>query len=162
MGSTPSYYNYWGKAEKDGDRYHLLPYHCLDVAAVGKVLLGNNPSLLKRLSQLSGVDAAILKPVLLFFLALHDLGKFSETFQSVRPDLREELQGKAKSQKQPYSRKNFGHDSIGFLLWKGLIFTKVIRKTIEHEKLGNEVDWWDVFKWLMEASNGHHGLPVKQ
>ncbi len=28
-----SYYRYWGKAEKDGPGYHLLPYHCLDVAA---------------------------------------------------------------------------------------------------------------------------------
>lgn len=25
---------YWGKAERDGDHYCLLPYHCLDVAAV--------------------------------------------------------------------------------------------------------------------------------
>ena len=30
----PSYYRYWGKTAKDGS-YHLLPYHCLDVAAVG-------------------------------------------------------------------------------------------------------------------------------
>ena len=29
-----SYFRYWGKAEKDGERYHLLPYHCLDVADV--------------------------------------------------------------------------------------------------------------------------------
>jgi len=28
-----SYFKYWGKAEKDGDGYHLLPYHGLDVAA---------------------------------------------------------------------------------------------------------------------------------
>jgi CRISPR-associated endonuclease/helicase Cas3 len=30
-----SYFRYWGKAKK-GDRFHLLPYHCLDVAAVGE------------------------------------------------------------------------------------------------------------------------------
>jgi CRISPR-associated endonuclease/helicase Cas3 len=34
-----TYYKYWGKAEKAKEgksvRYHLLPYHCLDVAAVG-------------------------------------------------------------------------------------------------------------------------------
>jgi CRISPR-associated endonuclease/helicase Cas3 len=34
MDKGPTYYKYWGKAEKDGSRYHLLPYHCLDVAAV--------------------------------------------------------------------------------------------------------------------------------
>lgn len=32
--SVPRYFRYWGKAEKDGSRYHLLPYHCLGVAAV--------------------------------------------------------------------------------------------------------------------------------
>jgi CRISPR-associated endonuclease/helicase Cas3 len=31
---TDTYFKYWGKAEKDGDGYHLLPYHCLDLAAV--------------------------------------------------------------------------------------------------------------------------------
>lgn len=32
----PSYFRYWGKASKkadqDGFDYHLLPFHCLDVA----------------------------------------------------------------------------------------------------------------------------------
>jgi hypothetical protein len=31
-----NYFRYWGKAEKEGLRYHLLPYHCLDVAAMGQ------------------------------------------------------------------------------------------------------------------------------
>jgi len=32
--SFPEYYRYWGKADKDDlTRYHLLPFHCLDVAA---------------------------------------------------------------------------------------------------------------------------------
>jgi len=40
-----SYFRYWGKAEKDGVGYHLLPYHCLDVAAgCFKLMLpGGNP-----------------------------------------------------------------------------------------------------------------------
>ncbi|MFC3394161.1 HD domain-containing protein [Brenneria rubrifaciens] len=34
------YFRYWGKARQSqdlpgGDDYHLLPYHCLDVAACG-------------------------------------------------------------------------------------------------------------------------------
>jgi hypothetical protein len=36
---TPLYFKYWGKSRKREDGtgydYHLLPYHCLDVAAVG-------------------------------------------------------------------------------------------------------------------------------
>jgi CRISPR-associated endonuclease/helicase Cas3 len=35
-----SYYRYWGKAEKDGLGCHLLPYHCLDVAAGNQVIKG--------------------------------------------------------------------------------------------------------------------------
>ncbi len=34
------YYKYWGKARRSEDgkwEYHLLPYHCLDVAAVGRM-----------------------------------------------------------------------------------------------------------------------------
>ncbi|WP_346350609.1 HD domain-containing protein [Oceanimonas sp. AH20CE76] len=41
---SASYFLYWGKASKDkkdsgAADYHLLPYHCLDVAAVGWWLL---------------------------------------------------------------------------------------------------------------------------
>lgn len=160
-------YRYWGKAGKASDKefpdYHLLVYHCLDVAAVGKILLEKNPFLLKQLSGLSGIEETTLKTILLFFLALHDLGKFSESFQYVMPDLFEKLQDKAKSQKQPYSRKDFGHDSIGFLLWKDRLFKQVIEQMIDkYGRIGDENDWWDLLKWFMEASNGHHGLPVKQ
>jgi len=46
MNDKPLYYKYWGKARKKEDGsgfdYHLLPYHCLDVAAVGK-LNGHGP-----------------------------------------------------------------------------------------------------------------------
>jgi len=37
---TDTYFKYWGKAEKDGSGYHLLPYHCLDVAAGNQLTKG--------------------------------------------------------------------------------------------------------------------------
>lgn len=42
--SWVSYYRYWGKAKPAGDGapYHLLPYHCLNVAAVGWQLLSKS------------------------------------------------------------------------------------------------------------------------
>jgi CRISPR-associated endonuclease/helicase Cas3 len=157
-----SFFKYWGKAEKDGTGYHLLPYHCLDVAAVGKVLLEKNPFLLKRLSELSGIEEITLKNILLFSLSIHDLGKYSETFQYVMPALLNKLQGKVKSQKQPYSRRNFCHGSIGFLLWKESAYAQFI-EVMAKDRLTNSIDnWWDIFKWFLEVSNGHHGLPVKQ
>ena len=156
--------NCWVKVAKGKPyvAYHLLPYHCLDVAAVGKILLEKNPILLKQLSKLSGIEETTVKALLVFFLALHDLGKFSECFQYVRPDLLKKLQGKVKSLKQPYSRKNFGHDSIGFLLWKDLFKQVIEQMTDKYGLVGDENDLWDLLKWFMEASNGHHGLPVKQ
>ena len=162
--SFPEYYRYWGKADPNhpgGPKWHALVYHCLDVAAVGKVLLEKNPLLLKQLSRLSSIKETTLKPVLIFFIALHDLGKFSESFQYVIPDLFKKLQGKGKSIKQLYSKKSFGHGSIGLLLWKQYIFKQFLGQ-LTKQQVADEEDWWDLLKWFMEASNGHHGLPVKQ
>lgn len=36
MNALPTYFKYWGKAEKDVNNYHLWVYHCLDVAAIGQ------------------------------------------------------------------------------------------------------------------------------
>jgi len=50
-----TYFKYWGKARKageDGSPYHLLPYHCLDVAAVGCVLLRLHAGMLAYLRRL--------------------------------------------------------------------------------------------------------------
>ena len=164
MNELPNYLRYWGKADPayPGEpKWHPLVYHCLDVAAVGKVLLEKNPFLLRQLSRLSGIEETTLKPVLIFFLALHDLGKFSESFQYIIPDLLKKLQGKGESLKQPYSKKAFGHGSIGFLLWKEYIFEQFLEQ-IAKKQVGDADDCMDLFKWFMEASNGHHGLPVKQ
>ncbi len=49
-----SYYKYWGKAtaKEDGTHdYHLLVYHCLDVAAVGSCFLKKNNTLLSSFSE---------------------------------------------------------------------------------------------------------------
>ena len=83
---------YWGKAGKDCDGYHLLPYHCLDVAACGVVLLECHPPLRRLLAGRLGLADAHLSAWLAFFLALHDLGKFSPRFQALRMDLFQHLQ----------------------------------------------------------------------
>jgi len=48
------YFKYWGKAKSDdesGLAFHLLPYHCLDVAAVGQLLLKPEKVLCQRFSN---------------------------------------------------------------------------------------------------------------
>ena len=47
---TPLYYQYWGKTLSNTDNSHefyLLPYHYLDVAAVGYTFLTSNPQIRK-------------------------------------------------------------------------------------------------------------------
>ncbi len=110
------YFQYWGKARKDdqpGEPYHLLPYHCLDVAAVGKVLLQSHPPIRQGLTRLSGLDEKEIIHWLIFFLALHDIGKFAVSFQQLRPDLLTVLQQR-KSHKQYTER----HDCLGYEIWK--------------------------------------------
>ena len=46
-------FRYWGKARPTapGRDLHVLPYHCLDVAAVGRVFLSQSPQLRAWLGQ---------------------------------------------------------------------------------------------------------------
>lgn len=109
------YFDYWGKARADGQDApcHLLPFHALDVAAIGTELLERDRHLLERIAGLSGFSAASLRSVLPYLLALHDLGKYSEPFQDRRADLVEELQGAR--QPRPCVLR---HDTLGYLLWR--------------------------------------------
>ncbi len=150
----------WEYKQANYAAYHLLPYHCLDVAAVGKVLLDKNIYLTQCLSRLTGLNEEILKSVLVFFLVLHDLGKFSESFQNIKPELLKELQSIEKSLKHPYSKKDFGHDSMGFLLWKNIVSLQVFERY--QVNAYERDDWLDIINCFMQAANGHHGMPVKQ
>jgi CRISPR-associated endonuclease/helicase Cas3 len=144
------YFRYWGKAERDGDRYHLLPYHCLDVAAVGHVLLSSDEALCHKFAAITGLEEDICKRWLVLFLAFHDIGKFSETFQNLRPDLLKKLQAVTSTKR--YSTR---HDSLGNLFLKA---------SFENESLTfplNESfdEWQDVTMAVVRAYTGHHGVP---
>ena len=112
MNSIPIYYKYWGKAEKGGNNFHLLPYHCLDVAAVGYTLITENAYLRHKLLNLTGLDEETCLSWIVSFLSLHDAGKFTESFQGLRQDLLQQLQGKESQ------RHYIRHDQLGYLLWE--------------------------------------------
>lgn len=148
--SAPRYFRYWGKAEKEGQRYHLLPYHCLDVAAVGHTLLLVDAMLRQRFSAVTGVDESVCCKWLITLLALHDVGKFSESFQNLRPDLLEKLQSITSKRQYPPR-----HDSLGNLFMKTVL---------ENEELcflpGTSFDdWQDVVLSMVRPFAGHHGFP---
>ena len=161
MKTDPMDYSaYWGKAGKGarGQEIHLLPYHCLDVAAVGSVLLNQHDRRCRILARLLDLDEADFSRSIVFLLALHDLGKFAEGFQNLRPDLLKSLQGKT-------SRKGYElrHDTSGFLLW-----TERIRSLLEEEDILPQAPnsrrrrretGYDVW---MRTIAGHHGEPPKE
>ena len=63
-------YKYWGKARKKENSeeydYHLLVHHCLDVAAVGRILFENDSFLKNRLLSLIGLNEDTLISFLQF------------------------------------------------------------------------------------------------
>ena len=104
------YFQYWGKASKEDNSYHLLPYHCLDVVAVADIWLQQSPVLLNQISQQLGQSKQQSKAIVLFFIALHDLGKFDARFQNFLPDLRIKLQGNDyEVDDEAYSHGSYGH-----------------------------------------------------
>src|SRR5690606_14588587 len=108
---------YWGKARpssNEGPQWHLLHYHCLDVAAVGFEYLSLHKELTSYFCNVLRCSQEVWLNWAAFWLSLHDLGKFSEAFQSQRPDLFELLQGRAPNPEKPYTER---HDSLGQWLW---------------------------------------------
>jgi CRISPR-associated endonuclease/helicase Cas3 len=153
----PPYFRYWGKARPEGDSagptYHLLPYHCLDVAAVGWVLLAPDTPVCKYLAQQLQVEAYRLRQWFTFCLALHDLGKFARAFQGLRTDLSGDLV--LHDPRMSYSER---HDSLGYVLWLDELQSKLCDYL---SKNGKASEWVDRIKPWLEIVTGHHGMPPK-
>ncbi|MBX3644123.1 MAG: CRISPR-associated helicase Cas3' [Rubrivivax sp.] len=143
-----SYHRYWGKARpglESRQRFHLLAYHCLDVAAVMRRLCDTAWG-----RRLPAPIREALVPSLPFFAAMHDLGKFSRGFQNLVRDLDADL--------VPYMpRFRYGngirHDSLGLLAWRA------VRTGLS--------PWLDkpndkIWERLICSVVGHHGQPPRK
>ena len=78
--------HFWGKADPnypDEPKWHPLAYHCLDVAAVAGAWWDACNSLQGHFTAAfpGESDQARLRAWIMFFVALHDLGKFDIRFQ---------------------------------------------------------------------------------
>ena len=147
-----SFMSYWGKASEEdhvGQTWHPLAYHCLDVAACGHVLLDSQPVWLSALARSSAVPADGLKPWLVFLLAIHDLGKFADGFQALRPDLWLKLQGR--SGQVPAGER---HDTIGYEV--GMAH---LPAWLDHPELARRSGQL-LSPWLAPFT-GHHGRPPR-
>lgn len=166
-----SFYFYWGKARSpttDSNPYHLLPYHCLDVAAVASVWWDASPTIQQSfMRHAEGLSLSKIKAWVFFFIALHDYGKFDIRFQrkaikaweALQPDLVQSLARMPTS----YDCKSYDHGSAG-LYW--------FEQDRVEEHSASESDWMldiidlvnvvdDVQQtWMawIKPVTGHHGF----
>ena len=152
MASDAHFLHYWGKTGKeDPQSCHLLPFHCLDVAAVGMVCLEDRLFGTPPATGHPGFDASGLRAWAGFLLALHDLGKFSFTFQAKAPKALAAL-----GRVLPKPRFSEHHGLLGNMFWE-----KVARPgpgtTLAHAVFAG-ADWQDR-DVLARAVFGHHGVP---
>jgi CRISPR-associated endonuclease/helicase Cas3 len=158
--TIPDYFFYWGKARKKeeytGDPYHLLAYHCLDVAACGYLMVQSNLFGSKKILATCGMAAEEGALWIAYLFSSHDIGKFARGFQryAVFPaaPLVPPLNNVVALER---------HDSLGFYLW-GKLFsawcdgTENILPDVDTEDrraFGQALDIW------MAIGTGHHGMP---
>ncbi|NLE02758.1 MAG: CRISPR-associated helicase Cas3' [Fibrobacter sp.] len=149
-----SYYKYWGKAKRNDNgtyEYHLLVYHCLDVAAVGKVLLDSKPELLKGFSFFKNSDNININTIILLLLCIHDFGKFSKIFQAKIPEIQSELQQCNRGKPGPVR-----HDILGLLLWDRK-YLDFVCNPADILASGKTIDTLQI---LIHTTAGHHGKPA--
>ena len=147
-----TFFSYWGKARPDnadGERYHLLPFHSLDVAACGASLLHLPQFTLDPLADEMGWPRNQVASLFVFFLALHDLGKFSRTFQGLAPNLSDSLVTPCR---QPYDVR---HDTLGWMFWEEYLTARFPGDGLP----APHSYFWKV--WAKSAV-GHHGQPPRE
>jgi CRISPR-associated endonuclease/helicase Cas3 len=152
------YWLYWGKAKPDdesGVRCHLLVYHSLDVAAVGYEYLAQSRFFHRLLQRFfPGASKDVLQFWLAFWWALHDLGKFAEAFQGLRPDLLRALQKRDYDRNKVYGKR---HDTLGWWLWK----QNLQQEAQSGRWFGKASDFLscELLDAWVQAVMGHHGQP---
>ena len=149
-------WKFWGKARNDRDKLvaHPLICHMLDVGAVAEVWLNKDALLQSRLKTVYGVNKG-LYPLLVFFIILHDIGKFGRGFQSLVPELSPYGKG------YPY---NIRHDAMGKVVFPEYVY-EILEKKFSFEDEDGELegeDLWDYFDCLVDVVCGHHGQPVER
>ena len=145
------YYRYWGKASSvDGqaDSYHLLPYHCLDVAAVADQWWQQSTALRQQFKQSMQADENTSYAWLMFFIALHDLGKLDIRFQMKSTNTISHLQPENFSSiKDKYDYKTkYDHGSSGYGWFEKELPDYGFDCISKNEAMG----------WMRQVA-GHHG-----
>lgn len=156
----PLCFLYWGKARPasgEGPACHLLPFHSLDVAAVGWHLLSPERPLIHLLAHRLALPPTVLRSLLVFFLGLHDLGKFARAFQGLVP-------GTYLVPPLASCQYTERHDRLGALLWSEVAIRWLRDGTLRFPLQPFNADQRDALSTslgvLSSVVFGHHGKPV--
>lgn len=157
------YFRYWGKARPDAEQAtdespcHLLPFHSLDVAAVGYRLFSPSTARCRALAQSLDLEPDQLQSLVAFSLALHDLGKFARAFQSLaEPNLAGLVPADPSLVYRPH------HSAAGAMLLAEVF--------LERQLSGDGIAAWgwkksspaarQHLRMMLGTAFGHHGEPV--
>jgi len=150
--------HFWGKADPnypDTQKWHPLPYHMLDVAAVATTWWDTCPALRGRFkAAFPNEPENRLRAWVLFFVALHDLGKADIRFQLKAPEAlaaawRVVVQGDD-HEIPPLEISAFDHGHAG-IAWAALEYQSWLATR------DNELSIWARWDNWLAAVTGHHG-----
>jgi len=151
-----AYYRYWGKAkaeDESGARFHLLPYHCLDVAAVAREWWKQSKVIRGQFVLESGLSESEAFAWVMFFVALHDLGKFDVRFQLKAQDVALCLWSEFANADESLSRHYYHGNYSSYWVFKDLD----ARFNWDESDFG-DLEKWDVWQPWIFAVAGHHGV----
>lgn len=156
--TTPSYYHYWGKAQANDQfsdsPYHLLVYHCLDVAAVAHYLLHDDAPIMNDLSGYLEIAKPELRQLLCFLIALHDLGKFASSFQGLYQPEDDKFLIKINRSTYAYQKR---HDALGWCFYQNAFLNECFCQVEKSKKRKLKTGLSILFNCVL----GHHGKPIQ-
>ncbi|MGZ5051637.1 MAG: CRISPR-associated endonuclease Cas3'' [Methylobacter sp.] len=157
-----TYFKYWGKAsadEQSDSTYHLLPYHCLDVAAVADIWWRQSRDISRCFTKMTGLNEQQTRAWLLFIIALHDYGKFDLRFQRKALDAWKAVNAELSVipiQLNGLSIKEYNHGPAGLYWFYQDLKERFLPREDDFYADDNE-DWTAWRSWLTPVV-GHHGV----
>ncbi|MEN3031379.1 CRISPR-associated helicase Cas3' [Chromobacterium amazonense] len=148
-----AYWRYRGKSsprDDAGERWHLLPFHMLDVAAVMEALLDLRPIWVAGCAASQGWSVEQFRAAAVYFAILHDTGKFARSFQAILPPGCVNLVPVGRA-----PQYTLRHDSLGFLLWMDHLQDSLPAEVMPVANREYWDDWWRIVC-------GHHGQPPRE
>jgi CRISPR-associated endonuclease/helicase Cas3 len=119
-------------------------------------LLSQDKYLREKLS-IKFINEDSLIPFVTYFLALHDIGKFSGTFQGLVRELYLKLQNKTSNK-----RYTIHHDDLGYSIWLKQIWPEFCDNYLLKPDIPvGKYDWQEAIIPWAYAITGHHGTPPK-